>query len=88
MADSEKRNTISTNSDTSEETWRQQLKLQDENYGRSFLLEDHNLAMSSLLRLQRRPAMIAKLADEFAVNELLPAVEKIEQRTGRSPSTF
>ena len=46
--------------------------------GGSFLLEDHNLEnVFTPEDFTEDHQMIAKLADEFAVNELLPAVEKI-----------
>ena len=49
--------------------------------GGSFLLEDHNLEnVFTPEDFNEDQQMIAKLADEFAVNELLPAVEKIEHK--------
>ena len=49
--------------------------------GGSFLLEDHNLDnVFTPEDFNEDQQMIAKLADEFAVNELLPAVEKIEHK--------
>ena len=49
--------------------------------GGSFLLEDHNLeTVFTPEDFNEDQQMIAKLADEFAVNELLPNVEKIEHK--------
>jgi len=49
--------------------------------GGSFLLEDHNLEnVFTPEDFNEDQQMIAKLADEFAVNELLPNVEKIEHK--------
>ncbi len=49
--------------------------------GGSFLLEDHNLEnVFTPEDFNEDQQMIVKLADEFAVNELLPAVEKIEHK--------
>jgi alkylation response protein AidB-like acyl-CoA dehydrogenase len=49
--------------------------------GGSFLLEDHNLeSVFTPEDFNEDQQMIAKLADEFAVNELLPALEKIEHK--------
>jgi alkylation response protein AidB-like acyl-CoA dehydrogenase len=49
--------------------------------GGSFLLEDHNLQdVFTPEDFNEDQQMIAKLANEFAVNELLPAVEKIEHK--------
>ena len=49
--------------------------------GGSFLLEDHNLEnVFTPEDFNEDQLMIAKLADEFAVNELLPNVEKIEHK--------
>jgi butyryl-CoA dehydrogenase len=49
--------------------------------GGSFLLEDHNLeTVFTPEDFNEDQQMIAKLANEFAVNELLPAVEKIEHK--------
>ena len=49
--------------------------------GGSFLLEDHNLeSVFTPEDFNEDQQMIAKLADEFAVNELLPNVEKIEHK--------
>jgi alkylation response protein AidB-like acyl-CoA dehydrogenase len=49
--------------------------------GGSFLLEDHNLDnVFTPEDFNEDQQMIAKLADEFAVNELLPNVEKIEHK--------
>src|SRR5271167_3508720 len=49
--------------------------------GGSFLLEDHNLKnVFTPEDFNEDQLMIAKLADEFAVNELLPNVEKIEHK--------
>ncbi|HEY4930233.1 MAG TPA: acyl-CoA dehydrogenase family protein [Terriglobales bacterium] len=49
--------------------------------GGSFLLEDHNLeTVFTPEDFNEDQLMIAKLADEFAVNELLPNVEKIEHK--------
>ena len=49
--------------------------------GGSFLLEDHNLQdVFTPEDFNEDQLMIAKLANEFAVNELLPAVEQIEHK--------
>ena len=49
--------------------------------GGSFLLEDHNLeSVFTPEDFNEDQQMIAKLAEEFAVNELLPSVEKIEHK--------
>ena len=49
--------------------------------GGSFLLEDHNLdAVFTPEDFNEDQQMVAKLANEFAINELLPAVEKIEHK--------
>jgi alkylation response protein AidB-like acyl-CoA dehydrogenase len=49
--------------------------------GGSFLLEDHNLAtVFTPEDFNEDQLMIAKLADEFAVNELVPNIEKIEHK--------
>ena len=49
--------------------------------GGSFLLEDHNLeSVFTPEDFNEDQQMIAKLAEEFAVNELLPNVEKIEHK--------
>jgi len=49
--------------------------------GGSFLLEDHQLdTVFTPEDFNEDQQMIAKLADEFAVNEVLPAVEKIEHK--------
>src|SRR5271165_4562120 len=49
--------------------------------GGSFLLEDHNLEnVFTPEDFNEDQLMIVKLADEFAVNELLPNVEKIEHK--------
>ncbi len=49
--------------------------------GGSFLLEDHNLDnVFTPEDFNEDQQMIAKLADEFATNEVLPAVEKIEHK--------
>src|SRR3974390_335352 len=49
--------------------------------GGSFLLEEHNLdAVFTPEDFNEDQQMIAKLANEFAVNELLPAVEQIEHK--------
>ncbi len=49
--------------------------------GGSFLLEDHNLQdVFTPEDFNEDQQMIAKLANEFAVNELLPAVEQIEHK--------
>ncbi len=49
--------------------------------GGSFLLEDHNLDnVFTPEDFNEDQQMIAKLTDEFAVNELLPNVEKIEHK--------
>jgi alkylation response protein AidB-like acyl-CoA dehydrogenase len=49
--------------------------------GGSFLLEDHNLDnVFTPEDFNEDQQMVAKLADEFATNEVLPAVEKIEHK--------
>ena len=49
--------------------------------GGSFLLEDHNLEnVFTPEDFNEDQQMIAKLAEEFAVNEILPNVEKIEHK--------
>jgi len=49
--------------------------------GGSFLLEDHNLEnVFTPEDFNEDQQMIVKLADEFAVNELLPNIEKIEHK--------
>ena len=49
--------------------------------GGSFLLEDHNLDnVFTPEDFNEDHQMIAKLAEEFAVNEILPQVEKIEHK--------
>src|SRR5271167_3595660 len=49
--------------------------------GGSFLLEDHNLKnVFTPEDFNEDQQMIAKLADEFAVNEIVPNVEKIEHK--------
>src|SRR5664279_2765203 len=49
--------------------------------GGSFLLEDHNLeTVFTPEDFNEDQQMIVKLANDFAVNELLPAVEKIEHK--------
>jgi alkylation response protein AidB-like acyl-CoA dehydrogenase len=49
--------------------------------GGSFLLEDHNLeTVFTPEDFNEDQQMIVKLADEFAVNELLPNIEKIEHK--------
>jgi alkylation response protein AidB-like acyl-CoA dehydrogenase len=49
--------------------------------GGSFLLEDHNLGnIFTPEDFNEDQQMIAKLAEEFAVNEVLPNVEKIEHK--------
>src|SRR5271165_7519249 len=49
--------------------------------GGSFLLEDHKLdSVFTPEDFNEDQQMIAKLAEEFAVNELLPAVEQIEHK--------
>ena len=49
--------------------------------GGSFLLEDHNLEnVFTPEDFNEDQQMIAKLADEFAIKELLPNVEKIEHK--------
>jgi butyryl-CoA dehydrogenase len=49
--------------------------------GGSFLLEDHNLeSVFTPEDFNEDQQMIVKLADEFATNELLPNVEKIEHK--------
>ena len=49
--------------------------------GGSFLLEDHNLEdVFTPEDFNEDQQMIAKLAEEFAANEILPAVEKIEHK--------
>jgi alkylation response protein AidB-like acyl-CoA dehydrogenase len=49
--------------------------------GGSFLLEDHNLeTVFTPEDFNEDQLMIAKLADEFAVNELIPNIEKIEHK--------
>src|ERR1017187_6032859 len=49
--------------------------------GGSFLLEDHNLAtVFTPEDFNEDQLMIAKLADEFAINELVPNIEKIEHK--------
>src|ERR1700678_430345 len=49
--------------------------------GGSFLLEDHQLDnVFTPEDFNEDQQMVAKLADEFATNEVLPAVEKIEHK--------
>src|SRR5580698_3173467 len=49
--------------------------------GGSFLLEDHNLDnVFTPEDFNEDHQMVAKLAEEFAVNEILPQVEKIEHK--------
>jgi len=49
--------------------------------GGSFLLEDHNLDnVFTPEDFNEDQQMVAKLAEDFAVNEVLPAVEKIEHK--------
>src|SRR5580704_2307503 len=49
--------------------------------GGSFLLEDHNLDnVFTPEDFNEDQQMVAKLAEEFAVNEVLPVVEKIEHK--------
>src|ERR1700733_9490568 len=49
--------------------------------GGSFLLEDHNLDnVFTPGDFNEDQQMVAKLAEEFAVNEVLPVVEKIEHK--------
>jgi butyryl-CoA dehydrogenase len=49
--------------------------------GGSFLLEDHNLeSVFTPEDFNEDQQMVAKLADEFATNELLPNTEKIEHK--------
>src|SRR5271165_7445129 len=49
--------------------------------GGSFLLEDHNLDnVFTPEDFNEDQQMIAKLAEEFAINEVLPNVEKIEHK--------
>ena len=56
--------------------------------GGSFLLEDHNLEnVFTPEDFNEDQQMIAKLADEFAVNEILPNVEKIEHKDWQSAAT-
>ena len=49
--------------------------------GGSFLLEDHNLDnVFTPEDFNEDQQMVAKLAEEFAINEVLPNVEKIEHK--------